>query len=473
LPALLAPLLPGALFFLIHTRDGLAQGGQRDLTIAAALVCASACLVRAVESPSPLAAAAFGLLSGLAFTIKPTALLLTVAQLLLARRLALSLAPRLARSPHQSPDRSLAPSPTQNPAQTAIRRAGFRAAAQPKVFGSTLLPAALAWLVAPALCLVFLVREHALRAFLAGLRTVVPYYAGLGLRTLPYLLQHSLSPILPLVVLWLLFLAVRPRPHATLRGRLERTLLAAGALFGLVNCILQARALPYYRYPLLAFLLPLIACDLLPAAFPPPHTGPRVSVDPMPRRSPRTRLARPLALAAVAFAGLFLAPQSALVIHRFRWQQLDMQTALQQQLEALGGSRLSGHIQCIDSVSGCTTVLYRMRLEPATGVLSDFLLFGNSTDTQPPEAIPVLRDTRAAFFAALLAHPPQVIVVTSHLHMTGPDDFRKLARWPAFADLLAARYTLINEWSPTRTERWWSREELPASFRVYTLRPAR
>ena len=35
-----------------------------------------------------------------------------------------------------------------------------------------------------------------------------------------------------------------------------------GVLFGLLNCILQQRALPYYRYPLLAFLLPLIALDL-------------------------------------------------------------------------------------------------------------------------------------------------------------------------------------------------------------------
>ncbi len=115
------------------------------------------------------------------------------------------------------------------------------------------------------------------------------------------------------------------------------------------------------------------------------------------------------------------APQSAILIHRYRWRETDFITSLQQNLNTLGGPALSGHIQCIDSISGCGNVLYRMRLEPATGVLSDFLLFGSVSDNQPPESIPIIRDTRAQFSAAILAHPPQVIVVTgSHLHIGGP-----------------------------------------------------
>ena len=112
-----------------------------------------------------------------------------------------------------------------------------------------------------------------------------------------------------------------------------------------------------------------------------------------------------------------------------------------------------------------------MRLSPSTGVLSDFLLFGAASDRQPPETIPIIRQTRAQFSAAILARPPQVIVVTSHLHMDGPDNFQKLSRWPAFAGFLATRYTLQTEWSPSRTARWWSREETPASYRIYVLRP--
>ena len=96
-------------------------------------------------------------------------------------------------------------------------------------------------------------------------------------------------------------------------------------------------------------------------------------------------------------------------------------------------------------------------------MLADYLIFG-------PDTVPIIRQTRADFSAALLAQPPQVIVVTSPLHIDGPDNFEKLARWPAFADFLATRYTLRTEWSPTRTALWWSRKETPASYRIYMLR---
>jgi hypothetical protein len=174
--------------------------------------------------------------------------------------------------------------------------------------------------------------------------------------------------------------------------------------------------------------------------------------------------ARILAIAALVVGGFFLAPQSAILIHRYRWWETDFITSLEQNLGALGGHQLSGHIQCIDSVSGCGNVLYLMRLEPSTGLLSDFLLFG-------PDDVPIIRETRSQFSAALLRHPPQVIVVTSHLHLADLDKYQKLDRWPAFASFLADRYTLQTQWSPSRTARWWSREELPAGYRIYVLRP--
>jgi hypothetical protein len=180
--------------------------------------------------------------------------------------------------------------------------------------------------------------------------------------------------------------------------------------------------------------------------------------------------AKALAALALAFGGFFLAPQSAILLHRYQWWNTDFISTLQQNLNALGGPALSGRIQCIDSISGCGNVLYRMRLEPATGVLSDFLLFGNPADPRDPDSIPILRRTREQFLSAILARPPQVIVVTSHLHMEGPENVLKLARWPAFAEFLATHYTLETEWSPTRTARWWSREETPASYRIYVLK---
>jgi len=431
----LAALFAASLFIVIHGRDGLSEGGQRDLTMAVLLVAATALLFIAVRTFAPARgiswpAAAFGLLSGVALTIKPTALPLSLAQLFLA---AITLRRFLASYSRDQ----------QNPTRTVLLR--------------YVAPATLAGLIGPAIALIFLLREHALPAFLAGFHGIVPYYASLGHRPLSFILLHSISPLLPLVLLWLAALAVDMSFFQVTRDW-ERAALLLGVLFGLINCIVQARGLPYYRYPLLVFLLPLIALDLT-----------RI----LEAHSPttlRTRTASALAIVALAFGGFFLAPQSAVLIHRYRWRETDFITTLQQNLTTLGGPALSGHIQCIDSISGCGNVLYRMRLEPSTGVLSDFLLFGQPHED--PDTVPILRDTRAQFFDAIHANPPQVIVVTSHLHIDGPDNFLKLDRWPAFESFLAANYTLQTEWSPTRTARWWSREETPASYRIYVLRSA-
>ena len=44
---------------------------------------------------------------------------------------------------------------------------------------------------------------------------------------------------------------------------------------------------------------------------------------------------------ALAVGGLFLVPQSAILIHRYRWWQTDFITSLEQNLTALGGPALS------------------------------------------------------------------------------------------------------------------------------------
>jgi hypothetical protein len=423
LPALFA----SALFILIHGRDGLSEGGQRDLTMAVCLIAATAFLFIAVRKRALWPATVFGLLSGIAVTIKPTALPLTIVQLALTV---------YALRPPGTVILSNAKDPRILPLAVAAIASAF-------------------FLLGPAAALAFLLREHALPAFLAGFHGIIPYYASLGHRPLTFVVLHSISPLLPLVILWMAMLLLDRR---LLREYLdfERIALFAGVLFGLINCTVQARGLPYYRYPLLAFLLPLMAIDFTRT---------------LELRHPsnlRTRTATFLAIAALSIAGFFLAPQSAILIHRYRWWETDFITSLEQNLNALGGPALSHHVQCIDSISGCGNVLYRLRLEPATGVLSDFLLFGPPPGS--PE-VPIVRKTREQFSAAILANPLQVIVVTSHLHIDGPDNFLKLNRWPAFADYLAIHYILQTEWSPTRTARWWSREETPASYRIYVLRP--
>jgi thiamine transporter ThiT len=463
----LAALFSASLFILIHGRDGLAEGGQRDLTMAVCLLAATAFLFIAVRRNALWAAAAFGLLSGIAATIKPTAILLTLIQAIIALQAA-----RANRSDADGANRSSANSANRSNADSANRSNAAQAnvvilsnAKDPRISPRQwIATATAAYLIAPAIAFAFILRWHALSAFLAGFHGIIPYYASLGHRPFGFVLLHSISPLLPLVLVWLAVLTLL-RPHLDW----ERAALAAGVLFGLLNCIVQQRALPYYRYPLLAFLLPLMALDFTRAFDSATETGaPFVTASSS--RVGSAAAARVLATLALAFAGFFLAPQSAVLIHRYRWWQTDFISTLQANLNALGGPALSGRVQCIDSISGCGNVLYRMRLEPATGVLSDFLLFGAVSDHRPSGQIPILASTRAQFAAALAANPPQVIVVTSHLHIDGPDNFDKLARWPAFAQFLADRYTLRTEWAPTRTARWWSREETPASYRIYVLR---
>jgi hypothetical protein len=425
----LAGLFAACLFLLIHGRDGLAEGGQRDLTMAVCLIVATAFLFVAVRRDWPWPAAAFGLFSGVALTIKPTALPLTVAQFLLAVFV-------LRGRKRQSELRNQRRVPL---AVTAI--AGY--------------------FVAPVVALVFLLRERAVAAFFANLQGLVLYYSGLGHRPLGFLLLHSISPLLPLVVLWLAVLVMRRQPMDWERVALgwERAALGFGVLFGLVSYMVQARGFPYYRYTLLIFLLPLIALDFTQVLW-----GERLDCNEEELGTLRNKTAQWLALAALAYGGFFLAPQSAVLIHRYRWWETDFISSLEQNLDALGGQRLSGHIQCIDSISGCGNVLYRMRLEPENGLLVDFPLFG-------AEDVPFVRQTRERVAAAMNASPPQVLVVSSALYVDGPEDYRKLDRWPAFRSFLANDYTLQTEWSPSRTARWWSREETPASYRIYILRP--
>jgi len=407
-------IFAGTLFALVHGRDGLAQGGQRDLTMAALLASSTALLAIAIRRRAWWATAAFGLLAGIAFTIKPTAVPLSLAQL--------AIAAGVMRKPARSPQ----PGP-------AVLHPVW-----------TFFWAALGIAVGPAIAFAFLLREQAVAAFWANLHGMVPYYAGLGHRPLGFLLLHSLSPLLALVLIWFAVLALA-RPKLDW----ERGLLLSGVVFGLLSYLIQARGFPYYRYPLLAFLLPLMAFDFSEVA--------------AVTRTPRMKLAAALSVAALAIGGLFLGPQSAVLIHRYRWWETGFNTTLEASLTRLGGPALAGQIQCIDSISGCGTTLYRMRLPPATGILLDFPLFGT-------DGVPFVEESRARFRDAVFAHPPRVLVVTSPLYVDGPGDYLKLDRWPEFEAFLTQDYTLDSDWKPTRTQRWWSREEFGPSYRIYVLK---
>jgi len=408
----LAGVFAGVLLMVVHGRDGINNTGQRDLTMAALVVVAYAFLFLTWRRGSGWAAFLFGFCIAAAGTMKPTALPLGVVLLVM---LALVLR------------------------------------GQEKPPGRVVLAGSAGFLVPLAICWIFLVRERAVGAFVHSLATVVTYFASLGRKPISFLLVHSVSPVLGLVVVWLVIAigwtfagrGVGGWTDAWTMQRWERAALLLGVAAMLAGFVAQGKGFPYHRYPFLALLLVVIGLDLT-------------------RALRRRGVWLALGMLGLGYGAFVVAPQSVAAVRRYDWRNQELIAMLQGDLTRMGGATLSGRVQCLDTISGCTTTLYRMRLEPATGLLADFLVFG-------PEQNFAVRETRKQFLTAVEARPPEVIVVTSHLFPSGPGDFEKLGRWPELAGWMSMRYRLCAQRTPPGPVRWWSRVEQPSSYRIYVL----
>ncbi|MDF2435053.1 MAG: hypothetical protein JWP44_4684 [Mucilaginibacter sp.] len=414
-----AALFATAMLLLVHGQDGVQQAGQRDLVIAVLLVLGSASLIEGMRRHEWAYAVPFGLATGLAATIKPTAAPLGLVLL----------------------------------AAVALHQSGWRADAGQQV-GERRRAAVLPWIAAglssmcvgPLVMLAWLWRHHALVAWLHLQQILLPYYASLERRPFGFTLSHSISPIAALVVLWLATIALaRPRwPTA------ERLLIAAATVLNLLALLAQGKALPYQRYPMLAFLLLLISLDLATSL----------------RTSGRSRY---VAVAGLACGALIIAPLALLRIHRFDARPQEFDTMLAADLDRLGGSRLNGHVQCMDTIQDCLPTLFTLRWMPATNTLSDAALFG---PTDGPTEKPAVQLMRQRFLQAADANPPLVIVVVSGSFLDSTSGYSKLAAWPEFASWLAAHYMLAVERTPPHMVRWWNRPQPPAGYRLYVAKDA-
>lgn len=408
-----AGLFGAVLMMLLHGRDGIFDTGQRDLTLAALVVLGYALLFYARRKRAAWAAGLFGFFMGAAATIKPYPLLLGLILLILAAR--------------------------------AERRAG-------RASGAMLLFGVAGLLLPEAIVTAWLLREHALGAFVHSAWAVDAYFASLGRRPLSYLLIHSFSPLMIPVCIWLVLELVegierRGRREENGEGSLrrwERAALLIGVLTALAGFMLQGKGYPYQRYCFVALLLVLMGLDF---------TQPLV----------RPGVARALALLGLASGCLFLAPQSLARVRSYDWRDQGSVALMEADLRALGGSKLTHHVQCIDTIDGCSSALYNLQLVSQTGMLSDFLVFGSP-------AIAEVRDTRAWFLSAVKAAPPWVLVVTGPLFPSGPGDFQKLNQWPEFRATLAANYRLCAQRAPEQLVNWGGmRPRRPPSYRIYVL----
>ncbi len=288
-------------------------------------------------------------------------------------------------------------------------------------------------------CALFLQHYHAWGAYLEVLWELLPYDARMGTRPLSYLFQHCLSPIQPIVGAGLVAALLRPRWPTW-----EEAALLVGAGFELLSYLIQGKGYPYHRYPLLALLLLLVSLRLSEAM----REG---------------WVAKSVAVCAFLYGSLILAPISVQKVRRYEWWRDDFQQSLRRDLDELGGTALSGHVQCLDLSAGCIKTLDRMGLVQSTGFLYDFYLLA-------PEETAYRTQERARFLRLMLRDPPRVLVITDQDYLFGDRGFAKVDRWPEFSEFLRNRYSLRRESGPFGPVRWEPRAASQSEYLIFVLK---
>ena len=307
-----------AVFFtLMHAAEGPTMAVERDEVMTVLLVIATAFLFTSIRQRKAWLLLPFGLLCGLASSMKPSAALVTVVLTILA--LAVS------------------------------HRQGLPV--WPRLFlvlsGN---------LVVLAVMLGFLLKHHAFSGLLFIVREVLPSYVKEKNFGRLYLLRHLTPvPLIPLTAVALAAAYVRRE-----RWSWERTALLLVVAASTLTYWLQAKGYLYHRYSYTAFLLLLVGWELSGSEF--------------------TRKRTPLLLELTGLVLLFLIAVP-FYVHRIKIfpriipQPQTIGYALEQDLTKLGGASLQHQVQCLDLVNGCLTALYHLRIVQNTGTTGDLLLF--------------------------------------------------------------------------------------------------
>ena len=407
----LAGLFASGLFAVWHVRDGVAQAGQRDLILTVLILSGYAALFRSQHTSSLSWISVFGVCCGLAATVKPQAAVFWAAVLL-------SL---------------LHPAPPSH----SLRKVKWHPILASA--GGLLLPIA-------AMC-AWLVMHGALGAFLNTARRLMVYHAGMARHTVGFLLLHAVPwQFWPILLAALTMMAAR----RSWTGFPQQAALL-GITGGVLSFVLQGKAYPYHRYPLLAFVLLLFTVEL----------G-EWTAQPQPRGLLPTA-AQVCVSAAMGFSALWLAPDATARALRQNWRTTPSLDTLRADLSQLGGTALNRQVQCMDTMAGCITVLERMQIEQATGFLYDCYFFAAGQSAMQNEL-------RAHFLAEITSRPPQIFVVTDQWCFQRDEQYSRLAQWPAFAGLLAKDYQVQlerNFGQPDKRLATW-----PFSYRLYVRRGA-
>lgn len=410
-----AGFVAGTLFALIHWSGGTAQLGQRDLVVAVFRPLAYAAIFSALRTGSWPLTGLSGFCFGCAATVKPQAVFLAIALLGLA-------------------------------AYTLRRRRQAIAAHLLCGFAGLVIPA--------MVCLLLLARERAVHSFLSMVRGLDIYHAGMARHSAGFLLAHAIPSLLVPVALIAAWFAIDTGYWRTWEG----AAILLGVCFGFGSFCLQGKAYPYHRYPLVAFLLLFISIQLTAAL--------RINkdrIEPPEIERGANRCHRALAYAGLIFCTLWIAPAATAKALRYDWRDQATLDQMRWDLNQLGGERLSGQIQCMDTIAGCLTILDRMQLTQATGFLYDCYLLA-------PQSSPVQEKLREEFWRRLQQRPPHVFVVTNDWCFGLPGGYRKLEQWPALSNLLATDYNLSVQREP-KPGNYKNFATWPFGYRIYVRKP--
>lgn len=391
----LATISAATLFLMVHAQDGEIMAGERDFAAAVFLLAATSLLFLSMRRPRiscPLIAA-FGVFADTAITIKPTILLVVLCLF------AWSIWTLHLRNTSSLP----------------------------------YLASALAGCALPIVgTLLFLVRHNVIAAFNEALHGLIPYHASLAHKSFGFLIGHSISPLLPLFLLWLVIAITRPSFDS------ERIALLLCTVAGLLSYLLQQKGFAYQRYPFLAFLLVLMAGDFAKL---------------VKFRTPIRLIGVAGFLTTAIFCTIFLAR-----IAHFDHGEPDR--PLLHDLQSLNVA--DSQIQCMDTAGSCIDNLYAGQIVQSTGFLYDcYLLDGTN---------PVALDLRRRFWQEIDRNPPRLIVVTDSACYDPTPTFDKFSKWPEFSTFLAANYTLARTSGPQRPVHYWSRAVTPFAYRIYQHR---
>lgn len=379
-------VLAGTFFLVLHAADGPYVSAERDELITVLMAVAVAALFVAVRRRWPPLALVYGLAMGVALSIKPTGIFPDAAVLAMAGVVLYRRRGRVGQT------------------------VAWGVAGQAIVFA-----AVAGWLM----------RSHALDAFVFILREVLPAYAATN-RAGP---GPLLSGLLPVGLVLPLVLAVVVAARRTESMAWEQWAVLVCAAAGAASYVAQGKGYVHHRYEFLFFLVLWMGVEFA-AAMGRSEAWPRAC---------GVAGVLLVLLALPHFVRVVLRDSRGL--HRVdRDGLLDLRLAREMDgdLERVGGDGLQGRVVCLDMLNGCLNGLYRLRLMENTSYTGDMLLFA-------PVETPLVRHYRDVFLGSQEKDPAEVVVLGDEWFVKSRNSYQKIDTWPAYKRFLEQNYTEMVE----------------------------